>query len=180
VRLAVENHKDQRVDQRLELLEHISSEFVGACLDTGNSFALLEDPLAVVESYAPWAFSVHLKDQAVRRYQDGFLLADAVLGEGFLDLKKMVDCVRRAKPDVQFSLETITRDPLKVPCLTESYWPTFPTVPGSDLARTLRIVGDNEATHLLQVSSLPPDEQAEVELANVKRCLDFAHRRLGL
>ena len=48
VPLAIENHKDHRDEQRIELFEHISSEFVGACVDTGNSFALLEDPLAAL------------------------------------------------------------------------------------------------------------------------------------
>ena len=65
VRLAVENHKDQRVPERLEVFERLSSEYLGACVDTGNSFALLEDPMEVIEAYAPWACSVHLKDQAV-------------------------------------------------------------------------------------------------------------------
>ncbi len=50
--LAVENHKDHRDAQRIALFEHISSEFVGACVDTGNSFALLEDPLETVRRFA--------------------------------------------------------------------------------------------------------------------------------
>ena len=44
VPLAIENHKDQRNDERIALLEHIDSEFVGACVDTGNSFALHRRP----------------------------------------------------------------------------------------------------------------------------------------
>ena len=180
VRLAVENHKDQRVDERLEVLEAISSEHVGACVDTGNSFALLEDPVEVVEAYAPWAFSVHLKDQAVRPYEDGFLFADAVLGDGFLDLKKMVGILNRANPNVQYSLETITRDPLEVPCLTESYWATFVGVPGRDLARTLRAVRAGAAGRLPRVSGLPLQEQVKREEENVRRCLAYARDHLGL
>jgi sugar phosphate isomerase/epimerase len=180
VRLAVENHKDQRFEERLKLLQHISSEYVGACVDTGNSFALLEEPLAVVEAYAPWAFSVHLKDQAVCESKDGFLLADVPFGGGFLDLKQMVAVLRRARPDIPFCLETITRDPLEVPCLSERFWVTFPEVPGSDLARTLRTVRAGAAGPLPRVSPLSLDEQAEVELANVKHCLEYARRELGL
>ena len=52
VRLAVENHKDQRIDERVALLKQIGSEFVGACVDTGNSFALLDDPIEVVKELA--------------------------------------------------------------------------------------------------------------------------------
>jgi len=181
VRLAVENHKDQRIPERLEVLKHISSEYVGACVDTGNSFSLLEDPLEVVEALAPWAFSVHLKDQAVQEYEDGFLFADIPLGEGFLDLPKTVQILRKAKPAIQFTLEMITRDPLRVPCLTDKYWATFANVPGRDLARTLRTVRTSafEGT-LPRVSHLPPDEQAVAEEANVKKCLAYTSEQLNL
>ncbi len=96
VRLAVENHKDQRLDKRLALLKGLNSPFIGACVDTGNSLAPLEDPLTVVEALAPYAFTVHLKDQAVQEYGDGFLLADVALGDGCLELRRMVDILRRA------------------------------------------------------------------------------------
>lgn len=181
IRLAVENHKDQRVAERLDVLKHLSSEYVGMCVDVGNSFALLEDPTEVVEAYAPWAFSVHLKDQAVREYEDGFLFADAPLGEGFLDLPTMVQILRKARPGVRFSLEVITRDPLKVPCLTEKYWATFADVTGRDLARTLRIVHANASTAPLpRISHLPPDQQVEREEENVRRSLTYARDHLGL
>jgi sugar phosphate isomerase/epimerase len=180
VRLAVENHKDQRLGDRLALLEALDSPFVGACVDTGNSLALLEDPLAAVEALAPHAFAVHLKDQAVQEYEDGFLLADVALGDGFLDLKSMVDVLRHAQPDVTFCLETITRDPLRVPCLAESYWPTFSDVPGTDLVRTLRTVRANAAEALPTISSLPLQEQAAVEHATVAKSLKYARTQLGI
>ena len=181
VPLAVENHKDQRIADRLAVFEQISSEYVGACVDTGNSFALLEDPLEVVEAYAPWAVTVHLKDQVVREYEEGFLFADAALGEGFLDLPAMVAILRKAKPDCRFSLESITRDPLKVPCLTEKYWATFADVPGRDLARTLRTVRSNTCPEpLARISHLPLEEQVAREDETVRTSLAYARDRLGL
>jgi len=181
IRLAVENHKDQRIPERLEVLKRISSEYVGACVDTGNSFSLLEDPIEVVEALAPWAFSVHLKDQAVQEYEDGFLFADIPLGDGFLNLAKMVEILRKAKPAVQFTLEMITRDPLRVPCLTEKYWTTFADLPGRDLARTLRTVRESAFEDSLpRVSHLPLDQQTEKEHENVKRCLTYAREQLNL
>ena len=87
VPLAVENHKDQRIDERIALYTHLDSEFIGACVDTGNSFALLDGAYEPIEALAPYAFTVHLKDQALREYEDGFLLADIPLGQGSFDLK---------------------------------------------------------------------------------------------
>jgi sugar phosphate isomerase/epimerase len=180
VRLAVENHKDEFVHERLETLKSISSEYVGACVDTGNDLSFLEDPMAVVEAYAPWAFSVHLKDMAVQQYDDGFLLAEVPLGEGILDLAKMVSVLRGHHPEVRFSLEMITRDALKIPCLTDRYWQAMGDVPAGNLARTLRLVrtaGRKEP--LPSVGQLPLAQQMELEDVNVKKCLVCAAGLVG-
>jgi len=181
IRLALENHKDQRVPEMLETLKRVSSEYVGVCVDTGNNIALLEDPMEVIEACAPWAFDVHLKDMAVREYDDGFLLAEVPLGEGILELPKVVKTLRSRHPEVHFSLEMMTRDPLKVPCLTDKYWAAMADVPGRDLARTLKMVqarGRKEA--LPRISHLPSAEQFAVEEENVRKCLAYARERLDL
>ena len=180
VRLAVENHKDQRIDERLALYKHLSCEFIGATVDTGNSLALLDDPYGVIEALAPYAFTVHLKDQALREYEHGFLLGDIPLGQGCFDLTRMVETLRRAKPKVRFLLEHITRDALQVPCLTEKYWATMQAVSGSDLARTLRIVREHPAKNLQQVSSLSLERHVELEDANITASLRFAREPIGL
>jgi sugar phosphate isomerase/epimerase len=181
LRLAIENHKDWRIDQMLDMLKRLGSEYIGVCVDTGNSFALLEDPMAVIEAYAPVSFSAHLKDMAVAEYEDGFLLADVPLGEGVLDLSKMVEILRKANPDIRFSLEMSTRDPLKVPCLAETYWVTFADVPGSDLARTLKYVRANASPKPLPtVNHLPLDELVRLEEGNIGQCLAFAREHLNL
>ena len=178
--LAVENHKDQRNDERIALFESIDSEYVGACVDTGNSLALLEDPLQTVREFAPWAHAVHLKDQAVQRTADGFRLADIPLGEGCLPLREMVQLLRQEKPGIPMSLELITRDPLYVPCLSEEFWRPFDQVPAQDLARVLRLVSDAEVPELTQVSTLNPAEQVDLERHQVRNSLDFARDALRL
>jgi sugar phosphate isomerase/epimerase len=180
MRLAVENHKDEHIPERLETLQAISSEYVGACVDTGNDLSFLEDPMAVVEAYAPWAFSVHLKDMAVQEYDEGFLLAEVPLGEGVLDLPRVVRVLRSHYPEVRFSLEMITRDPLKVPCLTDLYWAAMGDRSARSLARTFRMVrarGPSEP--LPRVSHLPLSEQLAIEDANVRKCLAYAVRLMG-
>ncbi|MCP4176119.1 MAG: sugar phosphate isomerase/epimerase [Fuerstiella sp.] len=178
--LAVENHKDHRNDERVALFEQISSEFVGACVDTGNSVALLEDPVETVRALAPWAHSVHLKDQSLQPYKDGFLLADIPLGQGSLDLKQMVRVLRQEKPNVNFSLELITRDPLKVPVFTEKYWKTFPKLSARALARHIRFVRDQTKHNLQYVSKLSPDQRVAREDTNVQESLAYAQQHLGL
>lgn len=180
VKLAVENHKDQRIDERLALFKHLSCEFIGATVDTGNSFALLDDPYEAIEALAPYAFSVHFKDQALREYEHGFLLADIPLGKGSFDMPRIAKILKRAKPDIRMMLELITRDPLKVPCLTDKFWATMPQVSGHDLARSLRFVREHPAKTLQEVGSLSLDRQVELEDANIAASLRFAREVLGM
>ena len=118
---------------------------------------------------------------AVKEYEEGFLLSEVPLGDGFLDLQAMVATLRRAAPKVRFSLEMITRDPLKVPCLTRKYWATMASVPGSDLARTLTMVRTKTpTTPLPRMAGLSVDERLKLEDDNVRKCLSYAGRRLEL
>jgi sugar phosphate isomerase/epimerase len=178
--LGIENHKDWRVDQQVELMEQYSSEYLGVCLDTGNNLSVLDDPIETVEKLAPYTVNVHLKDMAVEETATGFLLSEVPLGEGILDMKRIVDTIRRAKPDVYFSLEMITRDPLEVPCLTDKYWATFDDVNGVALARTLSRVRAGQGKPLPRITGLSPEERLALEHAHVDRSILFARDHLGL
>jgi sugar phosphate isomerase/epimerase len=181
MRLAIENHKDWRTEELLDILRRADSPYVGVCLDTGNSIALLEDPWEVVEAYAPWALSTHIKDMGVEEYADGFLLAEVPLGSGFLDLPKILATLRRARPEIHFNLEMMTRDPLKIPCLTRKYWATFANLSGRYLADSLRMVRTHAAkSPLPRISSLSREEKQQREDDNVRLCLSYARERLGL
>lgn len=179
VPLAIENHKDQRIDQRLALLERISSPYVGACIDTGNSLALLDDLYGTIAALAPFAFSVHFKDQALSEYDDGFLLGDIPLGQGSFDLKRIIQIIRDVKPQLQFCLEIITRDALKVPCLHDDYWRAVTEPTGRDVARTLHFVRTH-STPSQAISQLPLVEQVAIEDANIEASLNYAGKELGL
>jgi 3-oxoisoapionate decarboxylase len=179
--LAVENHKDWRADELLAILKRVGNDHVGVCLDTGNSVALLEDPMDVIEALAPRSFTTHFKDMGLDEYREGFLLAEVPLGTGVLDLPRAVRILRAARPEIRFNIEMITRDPLRVPCLTQNYWTTFPDLPGRHLARMLSFVRDHRASRPLpRISQLPRPEQLRAEDENVGSCLAFARERLSL
>jgi sugar phosphate isomerase/epimerase len=181
IRLAVENHKDWRIDEMLGWLKRLSSEHVGVCLDTGNSIALLEEPHEVVEAYAPWTFTTHFKDMGVAEYEEGFLLSEVPLGSGYIDLKRVVDTVHKFHPEARLNLEMITRDPLRIPCLTKKYWATLSAVPGSVLADMLADVRRHKSPRPLPVvSRLDHRAQLDIEAANVTASLDYARETLNL
>ncbi|HEY7305007.1 MAG TPA: TIM barrel protein [Bryobacteraceae bacterium] len=173
--LGLENHKDWIDDELVALLRKHSSEYLGACLDFGNNIALLDQPMDVIEKLAPYTVCTHLKNMAVEPFDDGFLLSEVVLGDGYLDLKRAVSLVRQHWPKANFSLEMITRDPLKVPCLTDGYWVTFPDRNGLYLARTLKFVDTHKSA-----KPLPRENTLAREQQNVIDCLNYAREELGL
>ncbi len=179
VKLGIENHKDWRAQEMAAVLQQLSSEWIGVTLDFGNNIALLDDPMEVVKTLSPYVVSTHIKDMAVDEYADGFRLSEVPLGEGILDLPAMVALCRQHNPAVTFSLEMITRDPLTIPCLTPAYWATFSSLPGTELARTLRMVREHKpANGLPTVAQLSPDERLALEDKNIRSCLDYGHDKL--
>ena len=179
--LAIENHKDWTLDEMLRLLRTYSSDYLGVCLDFGNNIALLDDPMETLEALAPYARSTHVKDMGVKPYADGFLLSEVPLGMGLLDLPRMVSTLQKRSPTLHFSLEMITRDPLKVPCMTPQYWTVFPERNGAYLARTFKLVQQHSsASALPTVSELAPADRVRIEEENVKACFRYAHDKLNI
>lgn len=179
--LGLENHKDWTADELVALIQRHSSEYLGVCLDTGNNVSLLDDPMDLVAKLSPYAVTTHFKNMALKEYPEGFLLSEVPLGEGILDLARLVESIRQARPQVRLNLEMITRDPLKVPCLTDKYWATFPDRDGVYLARTLRLVRQHPPQGPLpEVSGLEETARRRQEEENVKQCLAYARERLGL
>jgi sugar phosphate isomerase/epimerase len=177
MKLAVENHKDWRASELSGIIKNLNSEWVGVTVDFGNSISLIEDPMEVVETLAPYAFSTHVKDMGVDEYKDGFLLSEVPLGTGILDLAKMYRICKQHNPSITFNLEMITRDPLKIPCLTETFWSTLPDVSPLELARTLRMVKEKrDKDGLPEVSHLNNEEKLAVEERNILESLSHSKK----
>jgi 3-oxoisoapionate decarboxylase len=183
VTLAVENHKDFTSGELEAVLKRYSSERLRVCLDTGNNMALLEEPGEVVERLAPWAVSTHIKDMAVAECEDGFLLSEVPFGDGVIDLARAMAAVRqRARAGTRFTLEMITRDPLRIPCLSAGYWATFPDRPAAALARAMLDVRRRWGSPrpLPRMAGLAAEQRVALEEQNVVVCLKYAQDRLGL
>ncbi|HEY2342984.1 MAG TPA: TIM barrel protein [Chthoniobacteraceae bacterium] len=179
LRLAVENHKDHTAEELVALMKKLSSEWVGVNVDTGNNIALLEEPYAVIEALAPFAFSVHFKDMAVQPSENGFLLSEVPLGTGALDLPRIVTTLAKANPTIVFNLEMATRDPLSVPCLTDVYFATFPERKAARLEPALQWVKANPpkqpppTVRGKSVAEILADEET-----NNRQCLDWMRKNL--
>jgi len=185
IKLAIENHKGYRSAEQAAWLKGLGSEWIGVCLDFGNNISLCEDPMDTTRTLAPFTCYAHIKDMAVEEYEDGFLLSEVPFGEGILDLKAIVGMLRERDPNMIFNLETITRDPLKIPVFTAKYWATFDDsyspLPGRDLARTLLLVRNNPPkAPLPRVAGMSPEQHMEYEDGMNRKCIAYAREYLDL
>jgi sugar phosphate isomerase/epimerase len=178
--LAMENHKDRVVDEEVEVLKKYSSANFGALVDFGNNIAMCDDPVDVVTKLAPYVKSCHMKNMGVQNYADGFLLSEVVFEDGFMDIPALWAILKKSNPRLLPTHELITRDPLKVPVLTDKYWITWPERGGKFLADTIRLVNANASKKALPiVSTLPPEGQLAAEESNNRRCFDWARTALA-
>lgn len=185
LKLGIENHKGWRAAEQAAWLQRLSSEWVGVHFDFGNNLSLCEDPEETFRILSPYAIACHLKDMAVEPYEDGFLLSEVPLGDGILDLARWVTALRQRDPQIPFDVETITRDPLKIPVFTRKYWATFDDsyspLPGRDLARVLEIVHRNPPKKPLpRMSGLSEEQQTRLEAENNRLSIRYARQTLRL
>jgi sugar phosphate isomerase/epimerase len=185
IKLGIENHKGWRSAEQAAWLKQLGSEWVGVCLDFGNNLSLCEDPMDTARMLAPYTCFAHIKDMAVEEYEDGFLLSEVPMGEGFLDLKQIVQMLRAVDPNMIIDLEMITRDPLKIPVFTTKYWATFDDsyspLPGRDLAKVLTIVKKNRPKNPLpRTTGLSREDQVKLEDEYNLKCIAYARQNLDL
>lgn len=179
--IGVENHKDWTVDEMAPLLKELGNEYLGVCLDFGNNMALLDDPDELVDRLAPFVINSHIKDMGVEEYEDGFLLAEVPLGQGMLNLKRIVSVLQKVRPQVKFSLDMYTRNPLKITCLTDKYWVTFPERNGIFLARALSLVRKHKPAKPFPIlDGMDQAARLKLEADNVAQCLAYARDELNL
>jgi 3-oxoisoapionate decarboxylase len=185
MKLGIENHKGWRAAEQAAWMKSLGSEWVGVCLDFGNNLSLCEDPMDTARTLAPYVVYAHIKDMAVEEYEDGFLLSEVPMGEGFLDLKQIVQLLRQQDPNMIFNLEMITRDPLKIPVYTPKYWATFDDayspLPGRELATVLTLVKKNRPRKPLpRVTGLSAEAAVKLEDDCNVQCIAYARQNLGL
>ena len=177
LKIAVENHKDHTAAELAELMRGLSSEWIGVLVDTGNNLALLEDPVETITALAPFVMSVHLKDMALQPMEQGFLLSEVRPGTGMLDLVAMVARLLARNPSIALHLEMATRDPLRVPCLTDAYFATFPERRETHLdAAMARVKANPPKGEVPKVAGKPLEAVIAEEEANNRQGLEWMRR----
>ena len=140
IRVAVENHGgvDLLARELKELVEEVGTDAVGVTLDTGNPAYGAEDPVLTAEVLAPYVVSSHVRDTRVWAVEDGAMAQWAPLGEGNVDLGRIVEILREKAPNPPVDLEIITgSNPKHLDYLLpeSTFWQMYPDMPARDFAR---------------------------------------------
>jgi sugar phosphate isomerase/epimerase len=182
--LAIENHKGWRSGELAAWVKATGSEYVGVCLDLVNNVALVETPQQTIDTLAPYTIFVSFKDIGAELYDQGILLSEVPLGDGYLDLAGIVARFQKKNPAMIFQLEMLTRDPLKVPVFTDQYWQVYDEKsPASarDLAMLIDWVRKSPPKRPLpRTSGLSPQGVLALEDECNQRSIDYARAYLPL
>jgi sugar phosphate isomerase/epimerase len=129
--LAVENHQDFTSE---ELIAIADEAHVGLVLDTGNPFAVGEDPLAFVARAGDRIRHVHLKDYVAQFTAEGYRLVRCPVGEGCVPFAELVTALPQ---DITASIEPGALEARHIRLFTPEWWRGYPTREAAELAIAL-------------------------------------------
>ena len=190
MKIGLEFHKDLQGWEMKRLIEAAGTDTVGSYLDTGNPVFVMEDPLQSVETLAPLAVTVHLRDSVVYEHPKGIAVQWVPLGEGNVDFVNIVARVRELATGVHIYVKPITgRPPQVLPIFNPKFWELYPEAKAKDFARFLALAkrgGPYEGhvvTEDLYGQPVAPQFLTAVQYQqrdHVERGVAYARQTLGL
>ncbi len=134
LQVAIENHQDFGSDELMVLAEEAGPN-VGIAIDTGNAFAVAEDPVAFAKRVAARIKHVHLKDYVSQFTPEGFRLIRCAIGDGCVPLKEIAEVFFRLKPEATLtaSIEVGALESRHIRVFAPEWWEGYPTRPVGEL-----------------------------------------------
>jgi sugar phosphate isomerase/epimerase len=141
LKIAIENHAGDMQGRELKILiEGAGTDFVGACLDSGNPLWVLEDPHVTLEALAPYVLTSHVRDTIVWRIPEGAAVQWVRMGDGNIGIDSYVKRYLELCPGKALTLEIIVTGPRKYPYFDPRFWDAYRNVPASNFARFVSLV----------------------------------------
>ncbi len=155
--LAIETHFEFTTFELLKVFEYCEAEpedYLGICLDTMNLIVMLEDPLLAAERILPWVVSTHIKDGGLFLESEGFRVFPVELGQGVVDLQRIIQLLSKHDRDINLSVEDHGGDFL-IPVFDPVFLSKFPDLTVLELSRLVNTAKKAET------SGLPPAVKRE-------------------
>ena len=132
--IAIENHQDLGSDELLAFAED-AGVHVGIAFDTGNAFAVAEDPVAFARRAAHRIRHVHLKDYVSQFTPEGFRLIRCAIGDGCVPLDELASVLDT--PELTASIEVGALDVRHIRVFAPDWWEGYSARPAAELQRAL-------------------------------------------
>jgi sugar phosphate isomerase/epimerase len=143
IRIALETHADQTVDELLEMIDRLGPEIVGVTLDTGNLVMRLDNPVEAVARLAPHVLATHVKDAVLAFTPRGLCWQARPIGLGGLPMPDLLAPLLHAHPEVALSIELHPRT-YDLPIYDQSWLAFFPGLRPESLAAVIRLAATCE------------------------------------
>jgi sugar phosphate isomerase/epimerase len=179
LKVAVENHAGDMQARELKMLvEAAGTDFVGVCLDSGNSLWALEDPHLALDVLAPYVLTSHMRDGVVWNVPDGAAVSWTRMGEGQIGIERYIGQYLESCPGCPVSLEVIVTDEPRVLAHRErGFWDGYRSMPAWELARFLALA--DRGARVQRRPAAAGESVASRELADVHASVEWTRAALA-
>jgi sugar phosphate isomerase/epimerase len=173
ITVAIEDHQDFGSEELVAMAEEAGAN-VGIVFDTGNPFAVGEDPVAFARRAAARIRHVHLKDYRAQFTSEGYRLVRCAIGDGAVPFAELRDVLSAHDEALTASIEPGALEARHIRLFTPDWWQGYPPREGAELAtaigrlRATRIEDDEPYQTPWERDATAPEIVA-YELAQVRR-----------
>ena len=134
--MAIEDHQDFGSEELVEIAEE-AGDNVGVVFDTGNPFAVGEDPVEFARRAAHRIRHVHLKDYVAQFTDEGFRLVRCAIGDGCVPFQEIAGVLEAHTPPLTASIEPGALESRHIRLFTPDWWTGYPPRSARELGTAL-------------------------------------------
>jgi sugar phosphate isomerase/epimerase len=169
--IAIEDHQDFGSEELVAMAEDAAPN-VGVVFDTGNPFAVGEDPVAFARRAAHRIRHVHLKDYRAQFTAEGYRLVRCAIGDGAVPFDELWHVL--GGEDLTASIEPGALEARHIRLFRPEWWHGYPPREASELGIAIgrlrrRQLADDEPFATPWERGAAPAEIVAYELAQIRR-----------
>jgi 3-oxoisoapionate decarboxylase len=181
--MAIEDHQDLGSEELVEISEEAGAN-VGVVFDTGNPFAVGEDPVEFARRAAHRIRHVHLKDYVAQPTDEGYRLVRCAIGDGCVPFPEIAAVFASHTPALTASIEPGALESRHIRLFTAEWWTGYPPRSARELGTALRWLRRNRLAEDADCRTpwergAPGDEIVSYETAQLGRSVENL-RAMGL
>jgi sugar phosphate isomerase/epimerase len=176
VAIAIEDHQDFGSEELVAMAEEAGPN-VGVVFDTGNPYAVGEDPVAFARRAAHRIRHVHLKDYRAQFTDEGYRLVRCAIGDGAVPFDELWRVLAAPGRTLTASIEPGALEARHIRLFTSEWWQGYPPREAGELATAIgrlrrRRLADDEPFETPWERGAAGRDIVDYELAQVRRSAD--------